>query len=259
MGSTEPDPPRSCSGIQVNARIRKGFLSNPRRGAAPGQACDRVRIDVLADHGSGRPCLSHPDRCRRTRDRRRPDAPSRSRSQPRTDDACGAGAIRSRGRIAGPARRHERRLPPFSDWPKGQAEPRGFSIDVARAFARSQRAVIEWVRFEWPGLERDLVAGRFDLVLSGVTVRPDRSITGRFALPLTSSGLVVLVPEHSAMRWSSDLDRPSTRLAVNAGGHLERTIRRLLPEAGSSPSPTTVASSTGFLRRATELRSAGPS
>jgi len=127
--------------------------------------------------------------------------------------------------------------PPFSDWPKGQAEPRGFSIDVARAFARSQRAVIEWVRFEWPGLERDLVAGRFDLVLSGVTVRPDRSITGRFALPLTSSGLVVLVPEHSAMRWSSDLDRPSTRLAVNAGGHLERTIRRLLPEARIEPVP----------------------
>ena len=121
--------------------------------------------------------------------------------------------------------------PPFSDWPSAASEPEGFSIDVATAFARARGRRIEWVRFAWPDLLRDLEHERFDLALSGVTVRPDRSAAGRFSLPLTTSGAVVLVETSSALRSDEDLDRPGLAMAVNAGGHLERVARRLFPEA----------------------------
>jgi cyclohexadienyl dehydratase len=123
---------------------------------------------------------------------------------------------------------------PFSVWPTGAAEPSGFSIDVARAFAESQGREVEWVRFRWPALVGDLVAGRFDLALSGVTVRADRSVAGRFTIPLAQSGAVVLVPEASAAaraKSATELDAVAPRLAVNAGGHLERVARLHLPHA----------------------------
>lgn len=121
--------------------------------------------------------------------------------------------------------------PPFSAWPVGQAEPDGFSIDVARAWAKSEGRPIEWVRFSWGELAADLSAGRFDAAFSGVTVRPDRWQQGRFSLPLTTSGAIALVDPRSGLRSRSDLDRPEVAIAVNAGGHLERVARVLFPSA----------------------------
>jgi len=120
---------------------------------------------------------------------------------------------------------------PFSLWSDGEPEPRGFSAEVARAFAQDRGRRIEWVRFRWPELEADLAAGRFEIALSGITIRPDRSLAGRFGLPLTATGAVALVRADSALRERGDLDRPGIRLAVNRGGHLERVARSLFPRA----------------------------
>jgi len=124
---------------------------------------------------------------------------------------------------------------PFSDWEVGERGqsgiPQGFSVDVAKAFADARGLEIEWVRFRWPSLLTDLQAGRFDFAISGVTVRPDRSIEGLFSVPLTTSGALVLVPESSDLAAPEDLDRAEIRLAVNGGGHLERVARRLFPQA----------------------------
>lgn len=127
--------------------------------------------------------------------------------------------------------------PPFSDWPTGANEPRGFSIDVARRYALDSGREIEWVRFRWPELAEDLAARRFDLALSGITVRPDRSIAGRFSLPLTTSGAVALVEQDSDLTQPSQLDAPEFGIAVNGGGHLERVARQLFPRARIEPSP----------------------
>ncbi len=121
--------------------------------------------------------------------------------------------------------------PPFSRWLDGEEQPAGFSVDVARSYAASQGRPVEWVRFRWSALERNLEDRRFDLALSGVTVRSDRSIAGRVSLPLTTSGAVVLVEARSSLRSPSDLQRPGLSIAVNAGGHLERVARSLLTHA----------------------------
>ena len=120
---------------------------------------------------------------------------------------------------------------PFSVWSEGEAEPQGFSADVARAFARDRGQRIVWIRFHWPELQGDVEAAGFDLALSGITIRPDRSLAGRFSLPLTRTGAVALVREESALRTRDDLDRPEIRIAVNRGGHLERVARTLFAKA----------------------------
>ena len=120
---------------------------------------------------------------------------------------------------------------PFSDWPEDAPAPRGFSVSVAEAYGREIGARLQWRRFRWPELSGDLEAGSFDLALSGITVRPDRSILGRFALPLTTSGAIGLVRADSSLSSAKDFDHASIRIAVNAGGHLERVARRLFPSA----------------------------
>jgi cyclohexadienyl dehydratase len=129
---------------------------------------------------------------------------------------------------------------PFSVWPDG-GTPEGFSVAVGRAFAADHDLTIEWVRFRWSTLASDLAEDRFDVALSGVTVRPDRTLAGRFSLPLATSGAMLLVPKSSSIRSPADLDRPSRSVAVNAGGHLERVARRLFPAARIEAIPDNAA------------------
>jgi cyclohexadienyl dehydratase len=118
---------------------------------------------------------------------------------------------------------------PFSSSAGGK--PSGFDIAVARAYAQERGLGLEFVRFRWPDLVRDLEAGRFDVVMSGVTVRPERSLAGRFSVPVVESVAVLLLRQPE--RWSAaeELDRPDVRIGVNAGGYLERVAQEHFPRA----------------------------
>lgn len=118
---------------------------------------------------------------------------------------------------------------PFSSL-DADGERSGFDVALARAYARDRKLEIEWVPFRWPALAEDFASGRFDVVMGGITVRPERSAAGRFSLPVARSGAVVLVPESSGLDLAA-LDAPAIRLAVNAGGHLERAARARFPRA----------------------------
>jgi cyclohexadienyl dehydratase len=76
---------------------------------------------------------------------------------------------------------------PFSQDGKA-GELRGFDVAVARAYAEERGLELEFVRFRWPQLLRDLAADRFDVAMSGVTVRPLRSVAGRFSVPSSRAG-----------------------------------------------------------------------
>ena len=111
--------------------------------------------------------------------------------------------------------------PPFTVARDGDYE--GLDLDVARRFAHDAGRRLEIVRFGWPDLVADLAAGRFDVAMGGVTMRPERAVVGTFTRPVTRAGVVVVA--------RGPLDGPRVRLAVNAGGHLERVARRLFPDA----------------------------
>jgi cyclohexadienyl dehydratase len=120
---------------------------------------------------------------------------------------------------------------PFSLDPEGPAPLGGLDVALAQAFASEHGERVEWVRFAWPELERRLTAGDFDVAMSGVTVRPDRSLVGRFTAPIAESGAVVLVRAGAPATALDALDGPGVTLAVNAGGHLERVTRARFPKA----------------------------
>jgi cyclohexadienyl dehydratase len=116
---------------------------------------------------------------------------------------------------------------------KGDSPPRysGFDVELARRYAADRGLEIEWVRFRWPNLLRDLEAGRFEVAMSGVTVGPLRSATGTFSVPLVETGAVALVRDSARFASLESLDRNHVRIAVNAGGHLEGAARAEFPHA----------------------------
>ncbi|MFY0566585.1 transporter substrate-binding domain-containing protein [Archangium lansingense] len=125
--------------------------------------------------------------------------------------------------------------PPFSVLRDGQAS--GFDAALLDAYASDRGYRLDWVRFRWPELVADLGAHRFDVASSGITIRPERSLAGRYTVPVARNGALLLLrrPDWAPPSGSGNpeeplallraLDRPEFRLAVNRGGHLERVAR----------------------------------
>lgn len=138
--------------------------------------------------------------------------------------------------------------PPFSQRTRGTpffapalSPYEGFDIAVAQAFAHAHKRRLTWVPMRWPQLLEQLHSGDVDLVMSGVTIRPERSIAGNFSLAVAHSGAVLLVPPSSAAKEEADFNDPRIRIAVNAGGHLEKVARRFFPDASLVPLPDNAA------------------
>ncbi|MDB4938322.1 MAG: Cyclohexadienyl dehydratase [Labilithrix sp.] len=146
--------------------------------------------------------------------------------------------------------------PPLSLWNGGRAL--GFAPALVTSFAASQKMQVGWTQFGWPGLSADLRAGKFDLAADGITVRPERSIAGRFTVPIARGGAVLLLRRPAWAPAATDgatglsslsaIDRPALRVVVNQGGHLERVARGLLHAADLRAIPDNDAVRAAFAR-----------
>ena len=140
--------------------------------------------------------------------------------------------------------------PPFSevvDESAKHATYEGFDIAVATAYARDRGFEPSFVRFRWPDLVGSMTAGRFDVAMSGITVRPERSTLGRFTVPVAETGAVILGRPKGRFRNLDDYNRRPVRIGVNKGGHLERVAEQHFPRATLLAIPDNTAVLSAFL------------
>src|SRR5690348_14542180 len=64
----------------------------------------------------------------------------------------------------------------------------GFDVDIARAIARELGVKAELVNASFDGVFPALQNGRFDVVVSAVTITPERSVTLLFSDPYIAAG-----------------------------------------------------------------------
>ena len=105
---------------------------------------------------------------------------------------------------------------------------RGYDVAMAGAWAADHDRILSVVPFRWPALAGDLEADRFDLAMSGITVRGDRLIQAPMTRAVATADAIVVARMDSE---GPDVDEVGVRVAVNRGGHLERVARRKLPHA----------------------------
>jgi cyclohexadienyl dehydratase len=128
--------------------------------------------------------------------------------------------------------------PPLSLW--SEERPAGFAPALLDGFGAATKRPVTWSRFAWTGLAADMQSGRYDVIADGLTVRPERSILGRFTVPIARGGAILLLrrpPWAANAAGIGDLDRPALRIAVNRGAYLERVTRGLFRQATIQPIP----------------------
>jgi chorismate mutase len=71
--------------------------------------------------------------------------------------------------------------------------------------------------------------------MSGVTVRPERAISGRLSVPVAATQAVALSWKGSGITSLEELDRTGKKISVNAGGHLEKVTQQFFRRADVMP------------------------
>lgn len=136
--------------------------------------------------------------------------------------------------------------PPFETKDKA-GEPTGVSVDLIKAFGEYVGREVRIENTAWDGLIPSLQTGKADLVISSMTIRPDREEQVDFSDPYANALLAILVRKDAGVESVEDLNQPGRKLAVKSGstGHLyaqsNLTEAELLVLADESACVTEVA------------------
>jgi len=118
-------------------------------------------------------------------------------------------------------------------------EMHGMEVDLARALAGLMNAKLEIVQKPFAELLGTLGAGEVDLVISGMTTTPERSLKASFVGPYFLSGKSILTRSSTLAQAEEkgDLDQASLKLAALEGSTSERFVREHLSKASLVATP----------------------
>ena len=109
----------------------------------------------------------------------------------------------------------------------------GVDIELAKDLAASLDAKAVFVKTSWPTLLADLEANKFDIGMSGITIKLARQQKALFSIPLLSSGKAAITRDENAATYTSieAINKKGVRVIVNPGGTNEAFARANFPNA----------------------------
>jgi len=109
----------------------------------------------------------------------------------------------------------------------------GLEADLARLIAASMGVKERMLAMPFAELLPALQSGKIDIILSGMTMTPERNKKVAFVGPYFVSGTSMLTRTESikALSDPNQLNSPKTRLAALRGSTSERVVRDLVPNA----------------------------
>ena len=110
---------------------------------------------------------------------------------------------------------------------------RGLEVDLARALAGLMQVQLQIVERPFAKLLDALEHGEVDLVMSGMTTTPERSLRAAFVGPYFLSGKSILTRSTSLAQAdeTGDLDQTDLKLAALEASTSEQFVRSALPKA----------------------------
>lgn len=109
----------------------------------------------------------------------------------------------------------------------------GLDIDLAQDLANSLGVKLTLVRTSWPTLMTDLQAQKYDIGMSGITIKLNRQKVGLFSIPMMTSGKAAIARNEDVDKYQTieDINTKGVRLIVNPGGTNESFARANFPNA----------------------------
>jgi polar amino acid transport system substrate-binding protein len=109
----------------------------------------------------------------------------------------------------------------------------GLEVDLARLLAEAMGVDLSLTSMPFPDLLPALAEGRVDLVLSGISITPERSREFAFVGPYVLSGKSILTDSRTltSMNTPRDLDRPELTLLALENSTSQSYLKRIAPRA----------------------------
>ena len=109
----------------------------------------------------------------------------------------------------------------------------GFEIDVAKKVAADMDVDIEFVPTSWDGIIPALIAGKFDVIIGGMSIRPQRNLTINFTIPYAHSGMGIAASKAltEGMQWPDDYNSADVAFSCRRGATSCSDVDRLFPKA----------------------------
>lgn len=109
----------------------------------------------------------------------------------------------------------------------------GFEVEVARKLAKDMEVEVEFVPTAWDGIIPALLAGKFDVIIGGMSVTPVRNLTVNFTAPYANSSLGVMANKELAegLEWPEGYNSSDVTFTCRRGATPCNYIRDEFPKA----------------------------
>jgi polar amino acid transport system substrate-binding protein len=109
----------------------------------------------------------------------------------------------------------------------------GFEIDVANKVAEDMGVKAEFVPTAWDGIIPALLAGKFDVIISGMSITPQRNLTVNFTVPYAHSGQQMTANKKLAGGFKSvdQFNDPSVTITCRRGTSTCVAAQKVFPKA----------------------------
>jgi polar amino acid transport system substrate-binding protein len=109
----------------------------------------------------------------------------------------------------------------------------GFEIDVATRLAEDMGVKVEFLPTAWSGIIPALLTGKFDVIIGGMGITPQRALQVNFTQPYEYSGMSIVAHKKVAAGFDSleDFNKPEVQIAVKLGTTAAAAAKKFMPEA----------------------------
>ncbi len=108
----------------------------------------------------------------------------------------------------------------------------GFELDVGRELAKDMGVEVEFIPTSWDGIIPALVSGKFDVIISGMSITPQRNLTVAFSDPYAFSGMTILANREMTDGFAlADYNSADVTFAARRGATPATVIQEMFPEA----------------------------
>ncbi|WP_462324647.1 transporter substrate-binding domain-containing protein [Desulfoplanes sp.] len=109
----------------------------------------------------------------------------------------------------------------------------GYEIDVATRLAQDMGVKPEFIPTKWSGIIPALLTGKFDIIIGGMGITPQRNLKVNFTIPYEFSGMSMVANKKLAGGFDSleDFNKPSVTLSARTGATPVQAAKRFMPEA----------------------------
>jgi len=97
----------------------------------------------------------------------------------------------------------------------------GFDIDFLNAVAKEAGFKVKFKNTAWDGIFAGIAAGKYDAIISSVTITEERKKKMNFSLPYINAGQILIVPKASNAVLISDLKGKKIGAQIGTTGGLE--------------------------------------